>query len=306
AGWSAAGRSARAGGLAARRIRLLPHRPGRGHRPGLPHRRRQLRGLGRSGGGRGARGRRPAPAPAPPGLDGHPRPGSGHHGPSSCRAAALLPLAQPHGGGGGRPGPAAGGPSGCQTTATGAQPAGRVPAPRRRAIRRWWRRGPRSGRPAGRRRPRAAVRQRPAGGRALPAGRRRRRPATPARHRLGQGRQAAHRSHQRSRRRRRLCLAGLPPAAGRARGRSCARLQPGGPPPGRARCPPPTGPAVLLAHPPSRPPPHLCHPPARRRSRPAGGAGAARPRERRQHPGLHSRVQGAAPARARAHPSPRV
>ena len=56
--------------------------------------------------------------------------------------------------------------------------------------------------------------------------------------------------------------------------------------------------------PPPRPAPHLRHPPARRRCRPAGGAGAARPRRPGDDPDLHSRHPGAAAARLRSAPTP--
>ena len=56
--------------------------------------------------------------------------------------------------------------------------------------------------------------------------------------------------------------------------------------------------------PPPRPAPHLRHPPARRRCRPAGRAGAARPRRPGDHAALHSRQQGAAAAVLRRHPPP--
>ena len=61
------------------------------------------------------------------------------------------------------------------------------------------------------------------------------------------------------------------------------------------------------ADPPPRPAPHLRHPPARRRRRPAGRAGAARPRRPRHHADLHPRQPGAAAARSfDDHPPPRL
>ena len=63
-------------------------------------------------------------------------------------------------------------------------------------------------------------------------------------------------------------------------------------------------PPLAGAHPPPRPAPQLRHPPPRRRRRPAGGPGAAGPRQPADHPDVHPREQGA-PASAvygRTHP----
>ena len=81
-------------------------------------------------------------------------------------------------------------------------------------------------------------------------------------------------------------------------------LEPPGPPartPRRAAHP---RPALAGAHPPPRPAPHLRHPPARRRGRPAGGPGAARPRQPADDPGLHPREQGAAAQPSTRRPTP--
>src|SRR5207247_4669915 len=54
------------------------------------------------------------------------------------------------------------------------------------------------------------------------------------------------------------------------------------------------------------PPPLVRDAPSRGRSGPAGGPGAPRPREPRDHPGLHPRLAGTPPIRVRRRPPPRV
>ena len=153
----------------------------------------------------------------------------------------------------------------------------------------------RRGAPAGRCRARAAVRQRAAGGRAVRA---RPRPASTSAaggHRVGKGTKRAAGADARAGRAEaaahwvedgRDCGQGTSPARGLFVNQRGHRLGPRDVRRILDRRPP-------VAYPSPRPPPHLRHPPARRRRRPARRAGAARPRQPADHPGVHAREQGA-------------
>ena len=147
-----------------------------------------------------------------------------------------------------------------------------------------------------RRRPRAALRQRPARRRAVRPAARGPRPRPPGRARLGQGRQAAPGAAERARGRGRSPVArrGRERLARDADARRRGVPQPAGQPAHAARRAPHRRPSGRGPDPPARPAPHLRHAPARRRCRSAGRAGAARPRRPRDDPALHPRQQGAA------------